>query len=137
MGGRSTHVNLARGVNWCDTTQPMWMPTVYSELFRELNREYMGEYPKLFPGKTYGELLVSGVASWAPIFLMPDDDTQAPPLGVMSDANGTAWFITKRTGNFHLVHPAGKESLYIEPQSPVPAGPGYKHIQRLMINSIR
>jgi hypothetical protein len=113
----------------------MWIPTAYSELFRELNREALGEYPKLFPGKTYGDVLVSGVAAWATIFMMPKDVEQAPPLGVMSAADGTAWLLTKRIGNFRLVHPAGEESFNVEPQSPVPAQPGYSHIQRLMVVS--
>ena len=135
LGGRSTNVDLARGVNWCDATQPIWMPTAYSELFRELNKEALGEYPKLFPGKTYGDVLVSGVTARAPIFLIPKDVAQAPPLGVMSAADGTAWFLTKRTGNFRLVHPAGEESFNVEPQSPVPVQPGYSHIQRLIVVS--
>lgn len=131
-GNRDRGPQIRERANWCDPTRPAWEEDRFAPLLREITKKHTGWAPEPFEGRTVGEVLVSGAAPEAPVFLMPEDEGLGSVLGVWSAADGTAWFIVKRPGRYRIVQGRRSKSVEVIAQ-PLAAKPGYQNVQKISL----
>lgn len=118
--------------NWCDPSQPVWTPSAYAKLFGDLWQKYMNRAPVAATSVNETEVLVSGLKPDELAILMPKDAGLVEPLGVRAAADGTAWIVAPRTGDYRLVYERGSLAIQARKQQ-IPAKPGYDYVQRASV----
>lgn len=110
--------------NWCDPSQPLWTTSVYAKLFGELWQKYMNRAPVAATSVNESEVLVSGLRPDALAILLPREPGLVEPLGIRAAADGTAWIVVLRPGDYRLVHERGSMAVQVRRQQ-LPPKPGY------------
>ena len=117
--------------NWCDASHSPSTESVYAALFRDLYREHMGV--ALLPAPpTSSELLLTGLPPQSLVFVLPEDSALAPAQGMLSAADGTAWFVVLSTGKWRLWHDGKSQDIEVAVAADA-AKPGYEHVQRVQV----
>jgi hypothetical protein len=119
--------------NWCDPAQPIWTPSPYSRLFRELHEKALKQPPSPDRGVHPGELLVSGLAADDLALLLPEDPALVETLGTRAAADGTAWIDAPQPGAYQLVFEGGSQPVRVG-AGPLPQRPGYDDVQRIEVS---
>jgi hypothetical protein len=134
-GNRDTGPMVPGGTlpNWCDPAQPIWTPSPYSSLFRELYETALKQAPAPDRGTHPGELLVSGLTADDLAILLPEDPSLVETLGTRAAADGTAWIAAPQPGAYQLVFEAGSQPVRVG-AGPLPQKPGYDDVQRVELS---
>lgn len=128
-----------RTINWFDPKRPECnAENLIYETVRDAFREAAGkDMPPLNPQRapevivrvTEGGRPVSGIY----VFLEPLSGQSANPIGVMTDKDGTAWFVLKEEGRYRITRcDAGgfaECGEVVARCGPLDSKPGYSHIQ--------
>jgi hypothetical protein len=118
--------------NWCDPSQPVWTPSPYAKLFADLWQQYMKRPPVAATQLSETEVLVSGLKPNELAILLPKESAVTEPLGMRAAADGTAWIVLPRAGEYKLVHDRGSLAIRVRAQSLAPK-PGYDYVERVKV----
>ena len=95
-------------INFFDPEKPFYTPNIVHKAIGEAYREATGsDVGKLNPRRA-PEVIVKVTMNKKPVvgeyvYLIPLDNQSCNPQGVMTDKNGTAWFILKEPGKYKAV----------------------------------
>lgn len=117
--------------NWCDPQQPASIETPFAKVFRDLFHEHMGLDLKP-SGSPAGDTLITGLTPGSVVFLAPDDPGRAEPQGMLTAADGSAWFVVDAPGAWRLMHDGQAQEVHIVAQ-PAASAPGYGQVQRVTV----
>jgi hypothetical protein len=133
-GNREAAAGLPQGTlpNWCDPSEPAWTPTPYSRLFRELYARTMKQDPVPARGEPTSEILVTGMAADDLAILLPRDSDLTACVGTRAAADGTAWIVAPRPGEYVLCSEGGSQMIHA-PASNGPRQPGYDDVERIAV----
>jgi hypothetical protein len=133
LGNRDSE-NVPTGTlpDWCDASQPMWTPSPYAKIFAELWQQYMKRPAVAATQLNESEVLVSGLKPNELAILLPKESTVVAPLGVRAAADGTAWLVLPRAGEYRLVHDRGAMGIKVRAQT-LPDKAGYDYVERVKI----
>jgi hypothetical protein len=131
LGNRDSD-NVPEGTlpNWCDPSQPMWRPSPYAKLFADLWQQYMKRAAIAATHVSESEVLVSGLKPNEIAILLPKDRASGEALGIRAAADGTAWIVAPRAGEYRLVHESGALTIHAHAQT-ILAKPGYDYVERV------
>ena len=118
--------------NWCDPAEPVWAPTAYSTLFRELYQTALKQAPAPEQGARAAELLVSGLAPDDLALLVPKDPTSTETTGTRATADGTAWLAAPQPGAYELIYEGGSRPIQAQARKP-PQKPVYDDVERITV----
>jgi len=125
-----------RHPNWCDSTKSVFAGEWKEEEgYRQVGEEANGALG--VASRRAPEVIVSVTADGKPVageyvFLLPEDGQAANPIGVMTDPEGTAWFVLEELGNYRAVC-GEKETTFEAAWQPLKVEPGYGYIQRVAL----
>lgn len=127
--------NYTALINWFDPTRPESTPNeVYyaiQEAFRPMPPLNDKKVPEVIVKVEQGNQPLAGIN----VFLIPRENQSTNPIGVMTDKNGTAWFILKEPGKYEIYAQGyGKKTEKIiinAPLTVLSSLPGYDYIQKV------
>jgi hypothetical protein len=134
LGNRDTGAAVTPGhlPNWCDPSQPVWAPSPYSDLFRELSTRFLKQAPAAQGIERAAELLVAGIAADDLALLVPDDPAVAEAVGVRAADDGTAWIVPPRPGTYQLCYDGGSQAIDV-PARRGTRKAGYDDVERVTV----
>jgi hypothetical protein len=118
--------------NWCDPTQPAWVPSAMSKLFAEAYQKFTQRVPAPVSAETAGEVLVGGLAPDDLAILMPRNPDVAEAAGVRADTGGKAW-IAAQAGDYRVYYSKGSQEIAVPPGR-FPLKPGYEAVERVTVH---
>ena len=113
--------------NWCDAAKPAWRQSEFAKAFAKWFPQFTKSELKPGVSGLSPELLATGLKPGSVAWLVPSETAACNPLGVLSAADGSAWFIVPRPGNWRLVHEQGEKTIEVRPLGDIPS-PGYGQV---------
>jgi hypothetical protein len=125
-----------RHPNWCDQTKPVWDGEWEQEAgYRAVAKE-VGVAPEP-ASQRVPEVIVTVTRDGTPVanqyvYLIPAGGQSTNPIGVMTDADGKAWFVLQEPGRYRTVCGDLETGFQVSMQ-PVKQDPGYEYIQEVAV----
>jgi len=125
-----------RHPNWCDPTKPVWRGQWSEEAGYRAVAEKAGVTPGI-ASERVPEVIVTLTRAGKPVaheyvYVLPQAGQSANPVGVMTDAAGTAWFVLPEPGKYRAVS-GDLETTFDTSRQPLKQAPGYHYIQQVRL----
>ncbi|NOY81275.1 MAG: hypothetical protein GXP31_09755 [Kiritimatiellaeota bacterium] len=122
-----------RSINWFDPKAPTHLRNAVNDAYRDS----LTPMPPLKRTRA-PELLVRVVkhgepAPFAQAFLTPAEGQAVPPVGVMADSNGAAWFLLWRSGKYRIRVGGVEKTVTVDEVPNDPPSPGFDYLKRVEI----
>lgn len=128
--------NRGRGsINWFDPNRPV---CTLNKLYYAIRDAFLPMPP--VNAKRLPEVIITvkkggNALPGVNVFLAPQENQYANPIGIMTDKDGTAWFVLKEPGKYKVYCESDENSKIIEvPEGKTIDKPGYDYIQRIELN---
>ncbi|MDD5678176.1 MAG: glycoside hydrolase family 2 TIM barrel-domain containing protein [Kiritimatiellae bacterium] len=141
QGTKAEHSRSSMLWNWFDPQEPAYTPNIIHKMVANAYREATGMDVGTVNPRRAPEVIVTVTRAGNPVsgvyvFLAGKENQSANPEGVMTDKDGTAWFVLKEPGQYEAVcateQGLGKTTIKAE-WGRTNDRPGYEHIRHAAI----